>query len=140
VSFGILGTEERSDGKEARAMGKAELFKYLAEENIKTFRARGVKKNITLSPHGFNALKNDYPQFSGQYPVFHYSQILAPLVKKAIFAQDLPPVPRFWPWPVLSVRSCLPMPSRSRTWRANLRSKRSVRSLMSGWFDVSEFL
>ena len=92
VPFGILGAEEMSDGNEARAMGEAELFKYLAQENIKTFRARGVKKIITLSPHGFNALKNDYPQFGGQYPVFHYSQILAPLIKTAVFAPDLPPL------------------------------------------------
>ncbi len=92
VSFGILGADEISDGNEAGAMGEAELFKYLAEENIKTFRSRGVKKIIALSPHGYNAFKNDYPRFGGQYPVFHYSQILAPLVKKAAFASDLPPL------------------------------------------------
>jgi len=92
VSFGILGAQEISDGNEAAAMGESELFKYLAEENIKTFRSRGVEKIIALSPHGYNALKNEYPRFGGQYPVMHYSQIIAPLLKKAAFAADPPPL------------------------------------------------
>ncbi len=92
VSFGILGADEISDGNEAGAMGETELFKYLAAENIKTFQSRGVEKIITLSPHGYNAFKNHYPPVGGQYTVFHYSQVLALRVKKAVLAQDLPPL------------------------------------------------
>jgi Fe-S oxidoreductase len=77
VSFGILGEREVSDGNEAHAMGESELFRLLAAENIEQFNERGVKKIIALSPHGYNALKNEYPALGGAYQVFHYSQILA---------------------------------------------------------------
>ena len=56
ISFGILGEAEVSDGNEANAMGESELFRLLAEENIKHFNELNVKRIIALSPHGFNAL------------------------------------------------------------------------------------
>ena len=92
LSFGILGAKELADGNEAKSMGEMELFKYLAEQNIKTFKALGVQKIITLSPHGFNAIKNDYPGLGGQYEVYHYTQLLAPLIKGVPVKSDLPPV------------------------------------------------
>ena len=42
-----------------------------------SFNELNVKKIITLSPHGFNALKNEYPALGGTYQVFHYTQVLA---------------------------------------------------------------
>lgn len=90
VSFGLLGSAEISDGNEAAAMGETELFRHLAEKNIQTFNALGVQKIITLSPHGFHVIKNEYPQLGGKYQVFHYSQILAPALKKAVFRAGLP--------------------------------------------------
>jgi Fe-S oxidoreductase len=90
ISFGLLGAAEISDGNEAQAMGETELFRHLAEKNIQTFHALGVQQIITLSPHGFHVIKNDYPQFGGNYQVFHYSQILAPALEKAAFRDDLP--------------------------------------------------
>ena len=92
VSLGLLGSAEISDGNEAAAMGENELFRHLAAKNIQTFNARGVQKIITLSPHGFHAIKNEYPRLGGKYQVFHYSQILAPALQKAVFRADLPPV------------------------------------------------
>jgi Fe-S oxidoreductase len=77
VSFGILGDREVSDGNEAAAMGERDLFTLLAAENIEHFTELNVKKIITLSPHGFNALKNEYPLLGGVYQVFHYTQVLA---------------------------------------------------------------
>jgi Fe-S oxidoreductase len=72
-----LGDKEVSDGNEANAMGESELFRLLAEENIENFKKLDVKKIIALSPHGFNALKNDYPALGGACQVFHYTQVLA---------------------------------------------------------------
>jgi Fe-S oxidoreductase len=92
ISFGLLGAAEISDGNEAGAMGETELFRYLAEKNIQTFNALGVRKIITLSPHGLHAIKNEYPRFGGNYQVYHYSQILAQTLPKAPFRADLPPV------------------------------------------------
>ena len=92
VSFGILGAREVSDGNEANAMGESDLFRLLAEENIKLFQELHVKKIITLSPHGFNALKNEYPALGGSYEVFHYTQVLATLAGSLVSENDLPEV------------------------------------------------
>jgi Fe-S oxidoreductase len=89
ISFGILGESEVSDGNEAHAMGESELFRMLAEENIRHFNQLNVKKIIALSPHGFNALKNDYPALGGAYQVSHYTQILADRVG-SLSLQDAP--------------------------------------------------
>lgn len=80
VSMGILGEKEACDGNEVRALGEAGLFEYLARQNIDQFKALQVKKIITLDPHAFNAFKNDYPDFGADVEVYHYTQILAPLM------------------------------------------------------------
>jgi Fe-S oxidoreductase len=92
VTFGILGDQEVSDGNETNAMGESELFRLLAEENIKHFNELNVKKIITLSPHGFNALKNEYPKLGGAYEVFHYTQILAAHAGSLSFENNLPDI------------------------------------------------
>lgn len=85
VSFGILGHREFSDGNDARAAGERDLFEYLADKNISTFREAGVKKIIALSPHSFHALKNEYPPLGGSFQVWHYLQPLALLADKLDF-------------------------------------------------------
>jgi len=90
ISFGIMGEKEVSDGNDVSAMGESELFRLLAEENIKHFDQLNVKKIIALSPHGFNALKNEYPALGGAYQVFHYSRILAAHCGSLCF-EDEPP-------------------------------------------------
>jgi len=92
LSFGILGNQEVSDGNEANAMGEQDLFCLLAQENIAHFKKLNVKKIITLSPHGFNALKNDYPALGGVYEVFHYSQIVAAHMAKLSHRHSCPDV------------------------------------------------
>jgi Fe-S oxidoreductase len=92
ISFGILGANEISDGNEAQTMGETELFRHLAGKNIQTFNTLGVKQIITLSPHAFHVIKNEYPLLDGNYQVFHYSQILAPALQKAAFRSDLTPL------------------------------------------------
>jgi Fe-S oxidoreductase len=81
LSFGILGTEETCDGNEVRALGEAGLFQFLVEKNIETFQSKGITRIITLSPHGFNAMKNNYPGLGGTFEVRHYTQVLAELLK-----------------------------------------------------------
>ena len=44
-------------------------------------RRRKVKKIVTPCPHCYNTLKNEYPQFGGQYEVQHHSALLAELVE-----------------------------------------------------------
>jgi len=81
VSMGILGEKETCDGNEVRALGEAGLFKVLAEQNIASFKELGVKKIITLDPHALNAFKNDYPGLGGEFEVYHYTQVLAQLIR-----------------------------------------------------------
>lgn len=77
VSFGILTGGENSDGNDVRSSGETALFENLAKNNTDIFNKNNVKKIITLSPHGFNVFKKEYPRFGGNYQVFHYTQILA---------------------------------------------------------------
>ena len=81
LSIGILGEKETCDGNEVRALGEAGLFEYLARQNIESFRDLNVKKVITLDPHAFNVFKNDYPGLGGEFEVYHYTQVLAPLIQ-----------------------------------------------------------
>lgn len=76
VSFGILGVEEPCDGNEVRVMGESGLFELIARQNIAKFQKAGIQKIITLSPHAYNAIKNEYPKFGETFEVYHYSQVL----------------------------------------------------------------
>ncbi len=83
VTFGILGSREFCDGNEVRSMGERGLFEHIAKQNIEQFKDLGVKKMITLSPHAYNAIRNDYPELGGDFDVYHYSQILKQMLKNA---------------------------------------------------------
>ena len=80
VSFAILGEAEGCCGDAARRAGNEYLFQTLAQANIETFKEAGVTKIVTTCPHGFNTLKNEYPEFGGKYEVWHHSQLLEKLV------------------------------------------------------------
>ena len=77
VKFSVLGTEEGCCGDSARRIGNEYLYQTLVQTNIEVFKNYGVKKILTMCPHCFNTLKNEYPQFGGKYEVFHYTQFLA---------------------------------------------------------------
>jgi len=81
VSFGVLGNEENCDGNEVSKLGEESLFQSLAEENIQKFKDLRVNKIVTLSPHSYNAIKNDYPKYDGCFEVYHYTQLLRDLIK-----------------------------------------------------------
>ncbi len=76
ISMGILAEEEMSDGNDVKALGERGLFEYIAVNNINLFKERGVGRIITLSPHAYNTMKNDYPLLGGNFEVYHYSQVL----------------------------------------------------------------
>lgn len=80
VSFGYLGTEEFCCGDSARRLGNEYLYQTLVNQNLESFNNYGVKKIIVVCPHGYNALKNEYPQMGGNFEVYHYTEILAKLV------------------------------------------------------------
>lgn len=80
VSFGILGTEEGCCGDSAMRCGNEYLFQTLAQANIDVMNGYGVKKIIAICPHGYNALKKDYPNFGGNFEVYHHTEIIASLI------------------------------------------------------------
>ncbi len=82
VSLGILSDEESCDGHEVKVLGESGLFQNLAAENIEKFTQKGVKKIITLDPHALHSFKKDYPLWGGNFSVFHYTEILAKLIKE----------------------------------------------------------
>jgi len=82
VNFGILGTEESCCGEPARRLGNEYLFQMQAAKNIEILKNYGVKRIVTACPHGYNILKNEYPQFGGNYEVIHHTELIAQLIKE----------------------------------------------------------
>jgi len=80
VSFAILGTEEGCCGDSAMRGGNEYLSQALMQTNIEIMNGYGVKKIICTCPHGYNALKKDYPHFGGNYEVYHHTEIIANLI------------------------------------------------------------
>lgn len=82
LRFAILGKEEGCSGDPARRIGNEYLYQTLAEQNVTTMNGYNVKKVVTACPHCFNTIKNEYPQFGGNYEVQHHSELIAQLVKE----------------------------------------------------------
>jgi Fe-S oxidoreductase len=81
VPFTILGPGELCTGDPARRMGNEYLFQQLAEQNVHTLNAKGVRKVIANCPHCFNTIRNEYPDFGGDYEVIHHTELFADLVR-----------------------------------------------------------
>lgn len=86
VDFAILGDDEQCTGDPARRIGNEYLFQSLARKNIDTLHRRGVSKILTVCPHCYNTMKNEYPQFGGTFDVQHYTQLLARLLAEGRLA------------------------------------------------------
>lgn len=80
ISFAILGNEEMCTGDPARRAGNEFVFQMLALQNIQTLNEYQVRKIVTICPHCFNTLKNEYPALGGHYEVIHHSQLLKSLL------------------------------------------------------------
>ncbi|HTP52353.1 MAG TPA: (Fe-S)-binding protein [Anaeromyxobacteraceae bacterium] len=81
VKFAILGEEETCNGDSARRLGNEYLFQMQAAANVERLNAYGVKKILVQCPHCLNTLKNEFPQFGGNYQVAHHSELIAELVR-----------------------------------------------------------
>lgn len=90
VDFAILGEEETCNGDPARRMGEELLYQTQVQANVETMAQYKFKKVITTCPHCFNTIKNEYPQFGGNYEVVHHTELLAELVKAGRLKPDTP--------------------------------------------------
>ncbi len=82
VDIKILGAKEGCCGEPARRLGNEYQYQMMAMENIETFSQYEFKKIVTMCPHCFNTIKNEYPQLEGEYEVIHHTQLLSDLIKE----------------------------------------------------------
>ena len=82
INFGILGAEENCCGDYARRTGNEYLFQVLAKKNIETLKKYGITEIVTTCPHGYNTLKNEYPQFGGTFKVVHSTEYVQQLLEE----------------------------------------------------------
>jgi heterodisulfide reductase subunit D len=88
ISYAVLGKEETCTGDPARRAGNEMLFQMQALQVIEIFRLYDVKKIITICPHCFNVLKNEYPNLGGKYEVINYLQFLNGMIEEGKLEVD----------------------------------------------------
>jgi len=82
IDFAILGPEETCTGDPARRIGNEYLFQTLAKQNIETMGRYKFKTVLAQCPHCFNTIKNEYPQFGGNFEVVHHADFIERLIKE----------------------------------------------------------
>lgn len=82
IDYAVLGIEESDSGDVVRRAGNEMLFQMQAMTNIEILNAYEVKKIITCCPHDYNTLKNEYPEYGGNYEVIHHTQFLRNLIEE----------------------------------------------------------
>ncbi len=80
IDFAILGQEEKCNGDPARRMGNEYLYQMLAKDNVALLNAYEVRTVVTICPHCFHQLGNEYPQLGGHYEVIHHSEYIERLL------------------------------------------------------------
>src|SRR6202795_1129880 len=75
VSFAVM-QEERCHAEVGRRLGEEYLYQTVQQENVEAINRYRFKKVITHCPHCFNTIKNEFPQFGGDYEVLHDSVVI----------------------------------------------------------------
>lgn len=81
IDFAILGPEETCTGDPARRIGNEYLFQMLAKQNIESMGKYKFRTVLAQCPHCFNTIKNEYPQFGGNFEVVHHADFINQLIK-----------------------------------------------------------
>jgi Fe-S oxidoreductase/nitrate reductase gamma subunit len=79
VSYAVMA-EERCHAEVGRRLGEEYLYQTLAAVNVEAMKQYRFKKVITHCPHCFNTIRNEYPQFGGDFEVVHHSQVIQELI------------------------------------------------------------
>jgi Fe-S oxidoreductase len=82
VDFGILYEGESNAGNDVRRVGEEGLYEVLAESNIETLSTVSFKSIVTTDPHSYNTIRNEYPEFGGNYEIQHYTTLLLQLMQQ----------------------------------------------------------
>jgi len=78
----VLGDEETCCGDPIRRLGEESRFQEIVLNNKEIFNKYGIKKIITICPHGYNTFKNDYRRLGVELEVYHHVEILQKLVEE----------------------------------------------------------
>jgi len=92
VDYAVLGHQEGCTGDPARRAGNEMLFQALAEQNVELLKSVNAKKVVTSCPHCLHTLRNDYPQFGGNFEVVHHTQLIDHLYKDGKLRSETSPV------------------------------------------------
>lgn len=79
VEFAVLGKGESCSGEPVKRLGDEYNFSEIARSNVQNLKQLKFRKIVTHCPHCFNTLKNDYPEYGGEFEVYHHSQLLSAL-------------------------------------------------------------
>jgi Fe-S oxidoreductase len=90
VSFGLLYEGERNAGNDVRRIGEEGLFEMLVEHNMRVFGEAQFEAIFTTDPHSLNTLRNEYPQYGLDKPVYHYTELFADLVSREVISLRTP--------------------------------------------------
>jgi Fe-S oxidoreductase/cytochrome b561 len=82
VDFGILYDGERNSGNDVRRVGEEGLFEALAEHNVATIQECEFTRILTSDPHSLNTLRNEYPDYGGDWEVVHHTALLLELIEE----------------------------------------------------------
>ena len=82
VDYGILYDGEKNSGNDVRRVGEEGLYEMLVEDNMAAFEEASFKEIFTTDPHSYNTIKNEYPEFGGDYSIYHYTGLLLKLYKE----------------------------------------------------------
>jgi len=82
VRFRILGSEEHCTGDPARRTGNEYLADMLIRANVETLNRYRIRTILTMCPHCYNTLKNEYPRYGGAYEVYHHTQYFRRLIQE----------------------------------------------------------
>ncbi|HSK91757.1 MAG TPA: (Fe-S)-binding protein [Euzebyales bacterium] len=90
VRWAVLGQAEPCTGDPARRLGVEYLFQMLAQQAVETLKEAGVPRIVATCPHCFNTLRNEYPDFGGEFEVVHHTQLLSHLVAEGRLSPQSP--------------------------------------------------
>jgi Fe-S oxidoreductase len=90
VSFGLLYEGEKNSGNDVRRVGEEGLFEVLVEQNMAALSKAEYTAIFTTDPHSLNTLRNEYPQYGLDKPVYHYTELFADLVARGVITLQTP--------------------------------------------------
>ncbi|WP_417542034.1 heterodisulfide reductase-related iron-sulfur binding cluster [Methylophaga thalassica] len=82
VDFGLLYEAEMNAGNDIRRVGEEGLYEFLATSNISTLEKCDFKSIVTTDPHSFNTIRNEYPDFGGEFEINHYTTVIKQLLEQ----------------------------------------------------------